>query len=338
MQHFVVDAFVCCELNNLNWICQNQQRLRVDCYKNFMNRINEGVELIDIDIKTSIFFFNFTSGFRYMKIKKQNVLILIRRFEKSTFFIIFTCNFKWFEFERDLFVEISIKNRFDFIVRVFQLKLKKLFRNFIDRHVLKKVKVHFYVIKFQKRDFFHVYIFIINHFMNDVISTNVDDVIQTIIFEISAIDAFAHCSKKRLYEIVKINMIHKNCKIEVQCKNAENNCIKRFSKRLQTVSNFNDFLNYSYYRRIDDNSVSKTCWNDSMIVFYNVYFLLKFNVYINVEICTSIKFIVYLYKYVFKNSNFVNVEIIITKKINRFVHANDSTSTVDECITYHENK
>ena len=151
-------------------------------------------------------------------------------------------------------------------------------------------------------------------------------------------NVFVHCLKKRLYEIVKINMIYKNCKIEIQCKNVENNCIKRFSKRLQIISNFNNFLNYSYYRRINDNNVSKTCWNDSIIVFYNVYFLLKFNVYINVEICTSIKFIVYLYKYVFKNSNFVNVEIIITKKINRFVHANNSISIVDECITYHKNK
>ena len=158
-----------------------------------------------------------------------------------------------------MFIKISIKNRFDFIVRMFQLKLKKLFRNFIDRHVLKKIKIHFYVIKFQKRDFFHVYIFIINYFINNVILTNVDDVIQTIIFEISTIDVFVHCSKKRLYKIVKINMIHKNCKIEIQCKNVENNCIKRFSKRLQIVSNFNNFLNYSYYERINDNNVSKTC-------------------------------------------------------------------------------
>ena len=283
-----MNAFACCELNNLNWIRQNQQRLRADCYQNFMNRIDESAELIDIDIKTSILFFSFTNDSRYMKIKKQNVLILIRRFEKSTFFITFTCNFKWFEFERDLFAEISIKNRFDFIARMFQLKLKKLFRNFIDRHMLKKVKAHFYVIEFQKRDFFHAHIFIINHFMNDVTSTNVDDVIQTIIFEISAVDAFAHCSKKRLYEIVKINMIHKNCKIEAQCKNAENNYIKRFSKRLQIVSNLNNSSNYSYYRRIDDNSVSKTCWNDSMIVFYNVYFLLKFVRRLNLLfICTN---------------------------------------------------
>ena len=303
-----------------------------------MNRINESVELIDIDIKTSILFFSFTNGFRYIKIKKQNVLTLIRRFEKSTFFIIFTCNFKWFEFERDLFAEVSIKNRFDFTVRVFQLKLKKLFRNFTNQYMLKKVKTHFYVIEFQKRDFFHAHILIINHFMNDVISTNVDDVIQTIIFQISAANASAHCSKRRLYEIVKINVIHKNCKIETQCKNVENNCIKRFSKRLQVVSNFNNSSSYSYYRRINDNNVSKTCWNDSMIVFYNVYFLLKFNVHINVEICTSIKFIVYLYKYVFKSSNFVSVEITITKKINRFVHASDSILIVDECITYHESK
>ena len=75
-----------------------------------------------------------------------------------------------------------------------------------------------------------------------------------------------------------------------------------------------------------------------MIVLYNAYFLLKFNVHINVEICTSIKLIVYLYKYVFKSSNFVSVEAIITKKVNRFVHANDSISIVDECITYHESR
>ena len=125
--------------------------------------------------------------------------------------------------------------------------------------MLKKIKIYFYVIKFQKRDFFYVYIFIINYFINDVILTNVDDVIQTIIFEISTIDVFIHYSKKRLYEIVKINMIYKNCKIEIQCKNVENNCIKRFSKQLQIVSNFNNFSNYLYYRRINNNNISKTC-------------------------------------------------------------------------------
>ena len=42
-----------------------------------------------------------------MKIKKTKRINLVRRFEKSTFFIIFICNLKWFEFERDLFFEVS---------------------------------------------------------------------------------------------------------------------------------------------------------------------------------------------------------------------------------------
>ena len=59
-----------------------------------MNRINENYELILIDNKANILFFNFINDSRYIKIKKQNVLTLIRRFEKLIFFIIFICNLK----------------------------------------------------------------------------------------------------------------------------------------------------------------------------------------------------------------------------------------------------
>ena len=76
-----------------------------------------------------------------------------------------------------MFFEVLIKNRFDFIARVFQLKLKKLLRNFIEQHMLKQIKIYFYVIKFQKRSFFHVYIFNINYFINNVILNNVNNVV-----------------------------------------------------------------------------------------------------------------------------------------------------------------
>ena len=55
------------------------------------------------------------------------------------------------KFIRDISIEIKIKNRFDFIVRVFQLKFKKLIKNLIEKHVLKKIKIHIYVIEFQKK-------------------------------------------------------------------------------------------------------------------------------------------------------------------------------------------
>ena len=78
--------------------------------------------------------------------------------------------------------------------------------------MLKQVKVHFYVIKFQKRDLFHVYIFNINHFINDVISINVNNAVQIEIFKKPAANDSKY--QKRLYNIVKINIIHKNCTIK----------------------------------------------------------------------------------------------------------------------------
>ena len=219
---------------------------------------------------------------------------------------------------------------------MFQLKLKKLLRDFTERHVLKQIKIHFYVIEFQKRDLSYVYILIINYFINNVISINVDNVVSTEIFEKSIIDFSEHV--KRLYNIVIINMIHKNCTIETQCRDFKNECIKRFPKTLQLESNLNHSSSYSFYLRHKRINISKTLWNNTLIISYNVYFFLKFNVYINVEICTSIKSITYLYKYVFKNSNSINVSTIIIRNVNNLVRTNDINLTIDEYITYYENK
>ena len=58
--------------------------------------------------------------------------------------------------------------------------------------MLKQIKIYFYVIEFQKRDFFYVYIFSINHFMNGVISNNVDNVVQIEIFNEFVFNALKH--------------------------------------------------------------------------------------------------------------------------------------------------
>ena len=45
-------------------------------------------------------------------------------------------------------------NRFELMIRVFQFKIKKLMKNFIEKHVLEKMKIHIYVIEFQKKNCF----------------------------------------------------------------------------------------------------------------------------------------------------------------------------------------
>ena len=54
-----------------------------------------------------------------MKTRKQNVLALIKSFEKSMFFLIFIHNLDWFECEKDFSANVSIENRSNLIARVF---------------------------------------------------------------------------------------------------------------------------------------------------------------------------------------------------------------------------
>lgn len=71
---------------------------------------------------------------------------------------------------------------------------------------------------------------------------------------------------------------------------------------------------------------------------YNVYFSLKFNAHINVEVCTSAKPVAYLYKYVFKGSDSAGVSATTARGVNGPVQAGDTSPAVDECTTYHEGR
>ena len=49
--------------------------------------------------------------------------------------------------------------------------------------------------------------------------------------------------------------------------------------------------------------------NNTWIVPYNPWLLLKYNCHINVEICCNIKNVKYLYKYVYKGPDRVSMEV-----------------------------
>ena len=79
-------------------------------------------------------------------------------------------------------------------------------KNLIEKHVLNEIKIHIYVIEFQKKKLFYVYLLFINYSKNDVITINVDVVVQTIIF-------FEF--NDNLFKLIKKHMIYKNCKIKL---------------------------------------------------------------------------------------------------------------------------
>ena len=76
------------------------------------------------------------------------------------------------------------------------------------------------------------------------------------------------------------------------------------------------------------------------MIFYNFWLLQKYETHINVEIYINAKFVKYLWKYIFKKSDHVDVFfniIIIIRRINEF-HANrqNNEKFVDEIKIFHD--
>ena len=225
-QHFLMNAFVCVKLNNLNFVRLNQLLLRAELYRDFMDRLGQNYELNDIDQKMTILPSSHTGFSRYMKIKKQNALALIRKFNKFIFFITFICNSHWEKFKRDLSEVVDIVNRLDLMARIFQLKLRELLRDLIERHVMEIINAHIYVIEFQKRDLSHAHIFLIANSRDEFDANNIDDAVHAVIFFKKVSGLNVKC--KTLYELIVEQMIHKNCKNveKVSCHDFESRCIK----------------------------------------------------------------------------------------------------------------
>ena len=112
------------------------------------------------------------------------------------------------------------------MIRVFQLKFREFLRDLTERHVMRIMNAHTYVIEFQKRGLSHAHILLIADSRDEFDEDNIDDVVHAVIFfkKTSQLDD----DRKTLYELIVDQMIHKNCKrIEKAfCHDFEDRCIK----------------------------------------------------------------------------------------------------------------
>ncbi|XP_050890653.1 uncharacterized protein LOC127096077 [Lathyrus oleraceus] len=117
----------------------------------------------------------------------------------------------------------------------------------------------------------------------------------------------------QLHEAVVKHMIHIPCSTinrKSPCMKDEH-CKKRNPKQFldETRQGTNS---YSEYRGRFDESISlgrDRSVDNRWVVPYNPWLLLKYDSHINVEICSSIKSIKYLYKYVYNSSDHVAMEV-----------------------------
>lgn len=128
-----------------------------------------------------------------------------------------------------------------------------------------------------------------------------------------------------LYSVVLKHMMHGPCGIlnpKNVCMEKNGKCRSHYSKVYASETSFGED-SYPKYRRRDDNKKVKVrgqYLDNRWVVPYNPYLLAKFDCHINVEICSTIKAVKYLYKYVYKGHD----------RISFVVNPNDQIFDFDE--------
>ena len=121
----------------------------------------------------------------------------------------------------------------------------------------------------------------------------------------------------QLYEVVTSCMLHGPCgeaKPSSPCMGEDGTCSKRFPKPFcaATVDGKNS---YPEYRRRDNGATFERqglVYDNRWVVPYNPYLSLRYKCHINVEVCTSISSVKYLYKYVYKGNDRAVLDVLAT--------------------------
>ncbi|XP_071921805.1 uncharacterized protein [Coffea arabica] len=145
--------------------------------------------------------------------------------------------------------------------------------------------------------------------------------------EVAAFVYFPH-----LYSLVLKHMVHgpyghmgKNspCMKDGSCKN---HYPKNFCEHTTHAED-----SYPYYRRRNDGSkitVRRFELDNRWIIPYNPYLLALFDCHMNVEICSTLKLVKYLFKYIFKGHDLISFKII----------SDDSRANVDEIREFQQGR
>jgi len=176
--------------------------------------------------------------------------------------------------------------------------LHEFLKDLLHNNCFSKVIAYIYVIEFQKRDLSYVHFLLILTSKNKLrITEDYDSIISD---EIP--NPLMH---PLVYETVSTIMMHSPC----GAINPSSPCIKDSMYQKYYPKDFNkttkkDNNGYPIYHRCNNGCFIETKNGNRLdnrwVIPYNVDLVTKYNAHINVKICSSILFIKYLYKYIYK--------------------------------------
>ena len=305
-QQLFVDFYTQLEATRLFYLRQNQSKLRREQYTGLMDFLQTSSNAVGARLGVPIILpSSFEGSPRNMNEKCADAMAIFAQHGHPDLFITFTANPKWPEIVENLQPMDKVEDRADIVTRVFNLKLKQLIDDITTGQLFGPSAAIVHTIEFQKRGLPHAHIllalrpsfkFITAERINKYISAEIPDPERSPL----------------LYAAVCQFMMHGPCgAINPRCPCMKRMaCTKQFPKSFADVAVPND-RGYPLYRRRrttfranrsfrkEDGRYDNAALDNTCVVPYNPDLLLKYNAHINVECCTSLKAIKYIYKYVY---------------------------------------
>ncbi|CAD6907564.1 unnamed protein product [Tilletia laevis] len=324
-QEWLVDAWVVVEQNRISFLNFNQDLLRREIYSGLQDALISGADLHGIGTRT-ILPSSFTNGPRFWQARYHDAMYLVRVYGKPDLFVTMTCNPKWPEITRQLNVGQVPSDRPDLVTRVFNLKLRWLLHMLLKLHVLGVVVAYVHSVEFQKRGLPHAHILLILAASNKLKTRDDIDTVVSAELPDPALDP-------ELFEVVSSTMIHGPCTPEQACMNDPRypgRCSRGYPMPLREVTCM-DSDGYPDYRRRDQGIVverrgrGNSVWNadNTWVVPYNPFLSKTFACHLNVEVCSSMAAVKYLYKYVFKGPDHISMQAgsVSDSEIDNYLNA-----------------
>ncbi|GES85174.1 transcriptional factor B3 [Rhizophagus clarus] len=327
-RQYIVDQYTKIEQNRLNYLKHNQATLRTDLYNGVMDAIhaNNNTNIGRRIILPS----SFAGSPRQMYQLYQDAMAIVSRFGKPDLFVTFTCNPKWSEITRELLPHQSAVDWPDLTARIFHMKLQELLKDLLHNHCLGKVNAYIYVIEFQKRGLPHAHFLLILASESKLRSTKDYD-------SIVSAEIPNPVSHSLAYETVSTMMLHGPCGVlnpTAPCMK-DGICQKHYPKNCCNETQ-EDNNGYPIYRRRDSGhiiNIKDVFLDNRWVVPHNVNLITKYNAHINVEICSSILSIKYLYKYVYKGHDRATITLFQSDH-NNIQQTLEQTELIDEIKIY----
>ncbi|XP_073363372.1 uncharacterized protein [Aegilops tauschii subsp. strangulata] len=297
LQQWAVDMYIKIESCRLRWYMKNQTQIRADLYKGVVDAITSGETRASAVGVRIVLPGTYPGGDRDMKKRHMDAMAIVHTYGKPDIFLTMTCNPKWEEIINELLPGQTAQDRPDIVARVFYGKLEAMKDMLLKKMVLGVVVAYVYVVEFQKRGLPNAHFLLI---MDSTYKLLVPEQYDRLI----SAELPDKQKYPELYAMVVKHMMHGPC----GALNPKNVCMQDNECKCRYPRPFNENTiqgkdSYPVYRRRDDGRHAKVrgkMLDNRWVVPYNPYLLRMFNCHINVEVCSSIKAIKYIYKYIYK--------------------------------------